>query len=50
MLVYIITESGEKKWINERIIQEIKETDTGYETTHFNKTTTKKIRYWEIIR
>jgi hypothetical protein len=48
MLVHIVTEAGEEKWINERIIQEIKETDTGYEIIHFNNTITK-IRYWRII-
>ena len=48
MLVHIVTESGEEKWINERIIQEIKETDNGYEIIHFNNTITK-IRYWNIL-
>ncbi len=47
MLVKITTESGEEKWINERIIQEIKITDKGYEIIHFNNTITK-IRYWKI--
>ena len=48
MLVHIVTEAGEEKWINERIIQEIKNTDTGYEIIHFNNTTTK-IKGWKIM-
>ena len=47
MLVYIVTESGEEKWINERIIQEIRETNEGYEIVHFNNTITK-IRFWKV--